>query len=234
MEFAMLSKMTLSAALMAAALAGAPAAYAATGTNMTGSSPGSSAVTALAPTSTGNSVGQDAAMRSPAQATTARSVRFVSLYERVSPKDVAAFGSSKVSLDEAIADAQRSTSGTAVEAVFKAAPGKPHYLVWLTKDNRLFRSTVDAQSGAVAGAAHGLPLHRLYPSQRADVKAVEQAKASLADAVAIAAKDSNDKPIAASLLRSEGMRSYHVAVIENGAVQTIWVSPDNPMTVASK
>jgi len=230
----MFNRVTLSAALMTAALAGAPVALAATSADTTGTLPSAPTAMASSPTSTGTGAGQKAMVRPPTQGAAADSVRYISFYERVSPKDVVAFGAGKVSLEEAIADAQRSTNGTAVEAVFRAAPGKPHYVVWLTKGGLLYHAAVDAQSGAVASVAHGIALHRLNPSQRADVNALEQAKASLADAIAIAAKDSNDKPIAAYLERSEGMRTYHVAVIENGAVQTMWVSPDNPTIVASK
>jgi uncharacterized membrane protein YkoI len=221
----MLNRTMLSATLIAAALAGAPMAFAATSTDATGTSPNALAT---------SSDGQKAMTSSSSQRPAAGSIRFISLDERVTPEDVAAFGTSQVSLDEAIADAQRTTKGTAVDAVFEAVPGKPHYVVWLTKGDRLYRSTVDAQSGAVASADHGFALHRLNPSERADVGAVEQAKASLADAVAIAAKDSNGKPIAAFLEREEGVRAYHVAVIEKGALQSVWVSPNNPMAVASK
>lgn len=221
----MLNRTMLSVTLIAAALAGAPMAFAATSTDTTGASPD-------VPTT--SSVGQKTMTPSPSQHPAAGSMRFISLDERVTPKDVAAFGTGQISLEEAIADAQQTTKGTAVDAVFEAVPGKPHYVVWLTNGGRLYRSTVDAQSGAVASADHGFALHRLNPSERADVGAVEQAKASLADAVAIAAKDSNDTPIAAFLEREEGVRAYHVAVIEKGALQSVWVSPNNPMTVASK
>jgi hypothetical protein len=30
------------------------------------------------------------------------------------------------------------------------------------------------------------------------------------------------------------MRAYHVAIVKNGALQMIWISPDNPTVVASK
>jgi uncharacterized membrane protein YkoI len=215
--------MMFSTAMMVVVLAAAPAAFAAS-PRETGISPGVPAT---------NSAGQKAVVASPDKEATTSPVRFISLYERVTPKDISAFGAGPVSLDEAIADAQRTTNGTAVDAEFKAGPGKPHYVVWVTKDNRLYRSTVDAENGAVVGAAHGFTLHRLNPSERADVGVIEQAKADLADAVAIAAKDSNGEPIAASLEREEGIRAYHVSVIEKGALQSLWVSPDNPTIVAA-
>ncbi len=219
----MFDRMMLSAVMMVVALGAAPAAFAASSSEA-GASPGTPATSSAGPKAMVSSLDKQA---------TTRPVRFISLYERVTPKDISAFGAGPVSLDEAIADAQRTTNGTAVDALFKAGPGKPHYVVWLTKDSRLYRSTVDAENGAVAGPARGFALHRLNPSERADVGVIEQAKANLADAVAIAAKDSDDKPIAASLERREGVRAYHVAVIEKGALQTLWVSPDNPTIVAS-
>ena len=219
----MFDRMMLSAAMMVVALAAAPAAFAA--------SPSETEALPAAPAT--SSTGPKAMVSSPDKRAVTSPARFISLYERVTPKDISAFGAGAISLDEAIADAQRTTSGTAVDAVFKAGPGEPHYVVWLTKDNRLYRSTVDAENGTVVGAAHGFTLHRLNPSERADVGVIEHAKADLADAVAIAAKDSSGKPIAASLEREEGVRAYHVSVIEKGALQTLWVSPDNPTIVAS-
>jgi uncharacterized membrane protein YkoI len=54
--------------------------------------------------------------------------------DSVSAGDIVALGSAKVSLDQAIADAERDMRGRVVEAVFKATPGRPHYVVWMTKN----------------------------------------------------------------------------------------------------
>lgn len=197
---------TLSAMLLASALAGAPLAQAAT-----------SAGTTTAP--------------SPAILT---ATHFIPLESRVRPSDLAAFPSSQITLKDAVTAAQTDSGGIPVDAVFRAGPGQPHYLVWLTKDGRIYHSIVDAASGKITGTTHGLALHRLNPSERADVMAVAHAKAGLADAIAIAARNTGDKPIAGYLSQSEGMRAYHVAIVENGVLKSVWISPDNPSILASK
>jgi uncharacterized membrane protein YkoI len=198
---------TLPMALLTSALVGASLAQAAT---PSGATAGSSPVAASSPT------------------------RFVPLQSRVRPDDLSAFSSSQISLQDAVTAAATDSGGIPVDAIFRAGESHPHYLVWLTKDGRVYHSIVDAQSGRVTEAMHGLPLHRLNPSERANVMAVAHAKAGLADAIAIAARDTGDKPIAGYLAESEGMRAYHIAIVENGALKSIWISPDNPSIVASK
>jgi uncharacterized membrane protein YkoI len=167
------------------------------------------------------------------QGTMPHSARDISFYRRLNPGDVAKFGSGDISLEKAVATAQNDTHGTAFDALFKAS-GRPHYIVWLSKDARVYHAKIDAVNGKLLDATPGVALHRLNPSERADVSAVEHAKANLTDAVAIAAKDTGEQPIAAHFSNSEGMRAYHVAIVKNGALQTVWISPYNPTVVASK
>jgi uncharacterized membrane protein YkoI len=231
MEFSMIRHAIFPALLVTAALAGGTAASAAT---VTGSTSGSPSVQ-MSATSAQDSLGKSQPAISPSrsQATMPYPARTVSFNSRVSPSDVVKFGSGDISLEKAVTTAQNDTHGPAFDALFQST-GQPHYMVWLTKDGRVYHAKIDAVSGKLLESTPGLALHRLNPSQRTDIAAVEHAKADLADAIAIAAKNTGEQPIAAHFSNSEGMRAYHVAIVKNGTLQMVWISPDNPMVVASR
>jgi hypothetical protein len=117
----MTMKATIPAALLAGALVGAPA-YAATPSGATtpeSSAPKAAIATAApAPAHTRNI---EERMRS--------GTRAEEYSDRVTSADIAAFATAKVSLSRAITDAERDMHGKVVEAVFKAAPDQPHYVV---------------------------------------------------------------------------------------------------------
>jgi uncharacterized membrane protein YkoI len=215
----MIRKAMLPAALMAAAITCASAAHAATGSS-------SAAGANAAPSSAAAQPVGGSAVKS--------GIRYVALSDRVNLKDVAALNSSKLTLDKAIVSAESETKGKAVEARFQANPHGPQYVVWVMKNNEVMKALVDADTGKVTNAAHGIALHRLYPYERTDFVITEKAKAGLAEAVAIAEATSNAKPIAATLERSERMPAYHVVIVGSHGLETVWVSPDNPAVVASK
>lgn len=208
----MTRKIVLPAALVAAALVGVPLAEAAPSTG----APANAA--------------QPAAKAPAARPKT----HYIAFSDRVGGKDIAALAKSNVSLGQAIGAAERDTHGKAVEAVFKAAPDQPHYVVWVMENGRVLAAGVDARSGTVTRLGRGVPLHRLVPGERAEFRITGKEPLSLGGAVAIAQKDSGNAPIAASLERSDRTRGYEVALVDKGALATVWVSPDNPTMTTSR
>lgn len=203
----MIRKVNLTAVVAALALAGAPIAYAAA---------------AATPPST------QAATTTPAAAPKIQYVRFS---DRVSARDIAAFGASKISLDQAITAAEGQLHGKVVEAAFRGTPDHPHYVVRVMDNGRVLAASVDSTSGQVTRLGHGVPVHRLYPVERAEFLRTAEARINLASAVAFAQKNSGDTPIAASLEGNHNTRGYEVFVVHKNLLQTVWVSPDNwPMT----
>jgi hypothetical protein len=209
----MIGKSNLPAVLVAMALAGAPTAYAATGTG--GAAP-------------------PAAKQPAAPAAAQPKIHYIEYSDRVSRKDIAAYGAAKITLDQAILAAEQNLHAKAVEAVFRAAPAQPHYVVWLMRKGRVLTARIDSVTGKVAQLGRGISDNRLFPVERSEFMATEHARMNLAGAVTFAQKTSGDKPIAASLEITDRTRGYEIVVVDKGMVQSVWVSPDNPMMTASK
>lgn len=206
----MTRKAYLPAIVAALALAGAPIAYAAT-------APG-------APTAPSAQASTAAPVATP-------KIHYVGFSDRVSHRDIAAFGEAKLTLDQAIAVAEGQLHGKVVEAAFRGARDHPHYVVRVMENGRVLTASVDSASGQVTRLGHGVSVHRLYPAERAEFLRTAEARMNLANAVAFAQKDSGDKPIAASLEGNHKARGYEVFVVHKNMLQTVWVSPDNwPMT----
>lgn len=154
--------------------------------------------------------------------------------DRVNSSDITAFASAKVSLSQAIADAERDMHGNVVEAVFKATPDQPHYVVWLTTNGRVLTGWVDAEHGTVTPLVGSTTLRQLYPRERAEFIATDKAPTSLADAVRIAEEKSGDKPIAASFELSSRTRAYDISVVKGTILHAVWVSPRGQARLASR
>lgn len=246
----MIRKITFPAALLAAALGGASVAYAATGAGISTApvnpqpstmKPAAAAATKTTTPAMNPAVGTAGTGATATQATQPATkalakpkIHYIAFSDRVNAKDIAAFGSSKLSLDRAISSAERELDGKAVAAAFRAAPGHPHYVVRVMKNDRVLSARIDAESGKVTTRGHGVPLRRLYAGERAEFMKIDHARMSLADAVAFARKDSGNNPIAASMERSEGTNAYDIAVVNKGKLEAVWVSPGNPTNLASR
>jgi len=163
-----------------------------------------------------------------------RMTHYITYSDQVSAQDIAAFKPGDLSLAQAIRAAEKKTGDKAVEAVFKATPDRPHYVVWMMQPKDVLATWVDAKTGEVTALAPGDPLNRLNPRERAAFMATDAAKMNLADAAALAQKNSGDRPIAANLVRFDRTTGYQIAMVHQGALQTVWVPPNNPALVAAK
>jgi len=102
------------------------------------------------------------------------------------------------------------------------------------KNDRVLSTWVDPKSGKVTTPNRGTPLRRLYTNERAEFTKIDHARIALVDAVAFARTSSGNNPIAASMEASEGTNAYDIAIVSKGKLQAVWVSPGNPVNVASK
>lgn len=220
----MIKKVTFPAALVVAALACASLAQAE-------SSPAAATGTKAAPA---QMMPSSPATKTAGTLSAKPSLHYVVISDRVTSKDIAAFHASRVTLDQAIATAESETHGKAVEAAFRSGRHGPRYVVTVMRHMEVSKVFVNADSGKIAYVARNITLRRLYPYERSDFVMTKKAKSGLANAVAIAAETSNEKPIAAMLVRAEGMSTYHVAIVGSDGLRTVWVSPNNPAIVASK
>ncbi|HUK07558.1 MAG TPA: PepSY domain-containing protein [Stellaceae bacterium] len=217
-------------ALIATALSGAPIAYAvSSGSAETPNTPALSTSKTASPSSS-------AAENPTAKPKTLekKAVHFVAFSDHVSKADIAAFANCKIALDRAISTAESDLKGKAVEAVFKATPDQPHYVVWVMREGRVYASWIDGRTGRMTWHGSGIALARLYPGERAEFLSTARARSSLRDAVAYAHEDTGNKPIAATFERIDGAEGYYVAVVSGGKSELIGISPNNLPTLASK
>lgn len=228
----MIRKSNLPAIVAALALAGAPIAFATTAFGAT--TPPASTQGTAAPAGNGPGGAPSSPTKPTAATPSTPKIHYITFSDRVSRRDVAAFGSSKLSLDQAIAAAEGKLHGKAVEASFRGTGSRPHYVVRVMDRGRVFTAAVDSASGQVTRVGHGVSVHRLYPGERAEFLRTAEARTNLANAVAFAQKAAKANPIAASLAGNHGTRGYEVFVVDNNALQTVWVSPDNWPTLAMK
>ena len=229
----MIRTSNLATFVAALALAGAPIAYATTALGAT--TPPASPQSTPAPA--GNSSGKaspSSTSTKPATTPATPKIHYIRFSDQVSRRDIAAFGSSKLSLDQAITAAEGKLHGKAVEATFRGSGAHPHYVVRVMDREGVFTAAVDGASGQVTRIGRGVSVHRLYPSERAEFLLTAEARSDLANAVSFARKEAKAKPIAASLEGNHRTRGYEVFVVDNSKLQTVWVSPDNWPALAMK
>lgn len=241
----MIEKVALPALLAAFAFGIAPVAFAASNTSpptptlspppATSSAPsapasGSKPAAQSTGTTTGEAQTTTAKMPPQAGASSKSISHYVGFSDRVDRKDIAAFGSATISLAKAMQDAANDMNGVAVEAVFKAHPANPHYVVWVMERGRVLTAYVDPTTGQVKPMGRAIATHRLFPSERAEFAETAKAKMTLPEAVFYAGKNTGGAPIAAALERVDRTSGYQISFLDKktGAVQEVWVSPDNP------
>jgi uncharacterized membrane protein YkoI len=248
----MIRKVALPALLAAAAFALTPVAFAAPDSNTSASTvtttlspplagqsaPGAqpsvskptvAGASAMAPAT--QQAGQTVATAAlPAGASPKPAVRYVRFLDRVNREDIAAFGAAKIPLAQAMEKAARDMHGVVVEAVFKADPSKPHYVVWVMEHGRVLTAYVDPETGQVTRLRRAIATHRLYPSERRDFEATAKATMTLPEAAFFASKHTGGAPISAALERVDRTDGYQIAFVDKktGRMQEIWVSPNNP------
>ena len=140
--------------------------------------------------------------------------------------DVTDFQRAKITLDQAIAAAQKESGGNAIDANFLKMNGKTGYAVSVLADNQIKGLWVDPQSGQAT------PETRLTTAElnqqsldKADLSGVHNEKATLAQAIAMAEQHSGGKAIDAGVAMHNDSVAYNVQTVLNGKLSTTWVNP---------
>jgi uncharacterized membrane protein YkoI len=132
----------------------------------------------------------------------------------MSSKEKAAVKQAKVTLQQAIAAAQREVPGSlVVDADAVTFGDKVSYAIEVLKDS-LYEVRIDLDDGSVLAVVQ----RRVHPKDWKDLAAVEQAAINLVDAVSVADNvTSGGKMIAADVrTTSQGKATWHINVEKQG------------------
>jgi uncharacterized membrane protein YkoI len=129
------------------------------------------------------------------------------------------FDQAKISLADAIAAAEKSSSGKALGASFEDFHGKPAFHIRTTHRNGIWEGMVDAASGQVIGQGKTTPQNKIDREDQAEISAVEGGKTTLAAAVRTAEQKLSGKAMDAEVEERGGKVVYDVEILANGAVK---------------
>ena len=140
--------------------------------------------------------------------------------------DVAGFQHAKITLDQAIAAAEKASGGKAANADFEMMNGKDGYAVGVLAQGKMHELWVDPQSGK---ATPETKMSRAAENQealdKADLDQMHGAKTTLQQAIAMAEQHSNGKAIDAGIEKRNSKLTYNVRVVRDGKLSTVWVDP---------
>lgn len=144
--------------------------------------------------------------------------------------DVSGFRGTPETLVHVIARVERDTDGKVVEARFSNAGGQPGYFVAVDEGGQVAFLRLEREDGALIQVSETTrPSWMLHWRGRADLKAAEQAKVSLIDAVRTAEKATDGAPaVAAGIARSasnptSAVQAYNVLVLRGGDTHRVSV-----------
>ena len=142
--------------------------------------------------------------------------------------DIAGFSKAKITLDQAIAAAQKQVAGKATSADFVRMDGKTGYIVGVLADNQTKDVWVNPQSGeaALVSTPNTSELN-ILPLNKTEMADAQNATTSLQQAVSMADRHSGGKAVAADIQDHGKMAAYNVQTLRDGKLSTIWVNPIN-------
>lgn len=151
------------------------------------------------------------------------------------PPDAAAiraFEGSKISLADAIAAAQKSAGGQAMDVSFQTTDGTPSYDATVFAGGAAHDLTVNAATAAVTPGPEGAtPEAKLDAEDKAELAALRGARLSLTQAVAAAERDGG-RALDAGLEQRNGRVEYQIRTVRNGTLETVIVDPVSGATRA--
>lgn len=137
---------------------------------------------------------------------------------------LAPFDSAKLSLTQAIAEAQKEMRGKTLDARFEVWQGKPAYLIRTYAANQVWESRIDANTGQPIGQPSAVARSELGPAIHRDVAALDNAQTSLEQAIGNAEQQQGGRAIMASVRAAAGGRAtYAVDLVKDGRLHTAMI-----------
>lgn len=133
------------------------------------------------------------------------------------------FESAKLSLTQAVTNAQRESRGKPLAARFEVWHGKPVYLIRTYSANQVWETRIDADTGESIGQPTSISENELGSQLKKDIAALDKAQTSLTDAVNKAEQQQGGKVIMARVKPVSGGVSYDLDLVKNGRLHTAMV-----------
>ncbi len=138
--------------------------------------------------------------------------------------DVKPFEQAKLSLTQAIAEAQKEMRGQTLEAQFEVWHGKPAYLIRTYSAHQIWEGRIDANTGEPLGQPQTVSENQISPRVKSDVDAFQNAQTSLTQAVNKAEQQEGGKAIMASVMTDpKGNASYDLDLVKHGRLHVAMV-----------
>jgi uncharacterized membrane protein YkoI len=150
-------------------------------------------------------------------------------HHQESKEAISAFDKASLSLNDAVAAAEKQTGGKAIDAAFNAKGGKLSYEIKTFANDSITEVNVDAQSGAVS-TGKVKPVASLDKEDKAEIAAFQQSQVSLQQAALAAERQAGGKAMDVGLESEKGQVSYEAQVLKDGAIKKVMVDPANGAT----
>jgi uncharacterized membrane protein YkoI len=138
----------------------------------------------------------------------------------------------KVTLADAIAAAQRTSHGKAMDASIEVENGRPVYRILTYAAGKIWEGTVDADTGEVVGEAKTVDTSTLDPQDQEEIAALQSARVPLAGAVDAAEKKVGGRAVDAGLEGQNGKVVYVAEVLKGREMHRVSVDPASGEAVA--
>ncbi|MGY3233533.1 putative membrane protein YkoI [Bradyrhizobium sp. USDA 4448] len=141
-------------------------------------------------------------------------------------REIERFRSSSISISQAMAIAEaRHAGATTADISFDGGSGVPVYRVKTLHNDRIWRYTINAETGAVVGGEAALPLAELDHDDRSNLAALGTITHRLADAVRVAEQAASGKAISGGLVRERGRLNFAIVVISGDDLKEVILEP---------
>lgn len=139
--------------------------------------------------------------------------------------DVKPFEHAKLSLVQAVSDAQKELRGNILGARFEVWNGKPTYLIRTYTANEIWQERVDANTGQPLGQPTSVPQSQLGKKLQNNVAALQNVKTNFIDAVNNAEQKQGGKAMMAAVeAQQDGTVSYKLELLKHGRLQVAMVN----------
>ena len=143
---------------------------------------------------------------------------------------LALFRAASLSLNQAIAIAERLHAGSRAAAITFDISGTPAYRVRTVKNKEIWENNIDVSTGRSTRPELALSLNELEAEERDNIIALRSAEQELSDAVAIAEKATVGKAISGGLVKESDHIKFVVVVLSDDRVKEVFLEPPRALS----
>ncbi|MFB9264541.1 PepSY domain-containing protein [Bradyrhizobium erythrophlei] len=141
-------------------------------------------------------------------------------------RELDSFRAAQVTLSRAMAIAESLHAGsTTADVSFDGAAATPVYRVKTVQEDRVWRHTIDAATGAVMESEAASPLMTLDAEDRSNLIVLKTLRHRLSDAVRVAERTTSGKAISGGLTRERGRLNFVIVVLSGADLKQVILEP---------